>query len=105
MTLPFIIEYACEYGHRFDHTHMGPGETAPQYMPCQGVREEVTCPRLAERVTSAPRVKVINRGNLDFNERERERLTKRSQEWDNSKQGKDTKMEAIERQTKNKNFV
>lgn len=125
--MPFLCEYVCEYGHRFDHLHMGPREEAPDYLPCEGYMHErdyqrhesplgeehdtftplapaatlKRCSRLAERAVSAVRAKTIVRGNQDFLPREKERLTKRSQEYDKSNAGKQAKMEAAERRLKN----
>lgn len=108
--MPFMLEYACEYGHRFDHLEMGSREDAKDYIPCEGwitkqdgeaVVVQAKCPRLAEKVVSAVRAKTVVRGNGDFLEREKERLTKRSQEYDKSSAGKNAKMEATERRIKN----
>lgn len=113
--MPFMAEYACEYGHRFEHLHMGKRDECPDYLPCEGklhvvdpvtqLAVEKTCSRMAERAISAPVVETIVKGNSDFNERQRERLEKRAADWSQSKAGKNTKMDAIERQIKNKNIV
>ena len=124
--MPVLCEYVCEYGHRFEHMHMGKRDEIPDYLPCEGMTESTSyqrhealegvkydtftqmgppalkrCSRMAERAVSAVRAKTIVRGNGDFLEREKERLTKRSQEYDKSNAGKQAKMEAAERRLKN----
>ena len=126
--MPFMVEYVCEYGHRFEELHMGKSDEAPAYLPCKGMMAVPTkaepslddlnveedalpplpveptlrkCSRLAERAVSAVRSNMIVRGNHDFLPREKERLTKRSQEYDQSNAGKNAKMEATERRIKN----
>ena len=117
--MPFMVEYVCVYGHRFEELHMGKSDEAPAYLPCTGMIETSVavpnsngkeesiepvlrrCSRLAERAVSAVRSNMIVRGNHDFLPREKERLTKRSQEYDQSNAGKNAKMEATERRIKN----
>ena len=101
---PFCSEYQCEYGHRFDDIHMGARETAPEYVPCKGDGAKL-CSRLAERVMSAPTVETIVKGNHDFLPRQKERLTKRSQDWDKTSAAKAKREEVLHRQIKNKNIV
>lgn len=101
--MPWIAEYVCDAGHRFSHLHEGTRETTPEFVPCEYTvidREPTKCPRLAEKVISAPRIKTIARGNGDYRERERERLEQRSKEWDKSKAGKQSKLDTIERRLK-----
>ena len=76
--MPWSQSYRCLDGHEFEYLHMGPRETCPQFIPCEG--SEVACGRLAEKSVSTPFLKTIVRGNHDFAEREKSRLTAQSQE-------------------------
>lgn len=116
--MPWMFDYLCECGHKFDNLHMGSRDEVPEYLPCTGYISQhmkpaslgdsstplqptlVKCSRLAQRTVSAVRSNTIVKGNSDFLPREKERLTKRSQDYDNSVKGKQAKLEATERRLK-----
>lgn len=96
--MPFMQDYECEAGHRQEHMHMGSRATAPTHIVCTDCpsepaetenrralseqdHAEIYEPALAYPVISmATPPQTIVRGNGDFSDRERERLTKRSNE-------------------------
>lgn len=111
--MPFLQEYVCPDGHRTSHLHMGSRDTVDPTITCceklyfynDGDEVSKTCGLTAEKTMSAPRIKTIVKGNSDFNERERERLTDRANKWSESPQGKQAKVESIERQLKKGHWV
>lgn len=96
--MPFIQDYECEAGHRQEHMHMGSRATAPEKIVCSvcepvclidaAYEERLSISDLAaikprERfaypvISMSTPPQTIVRGNGDFSDRERERLTKRS---------------------------
>lgn len=81
------VDFRCGCGHKFEQM-IKSTEERPESWPCP------SCDKEAPRVLGAPFVATIRRGNHDFVERERERLTKRSQEHAKTK-GRE---EAVERE-------
>lgn len=74
--MPFLLDYECSEGHRFEHMADN-RESAPSWMPCRECYPRLN--RVARPVVSGRAAPVtIVKGNGDFAERERDRLHKRA---------------------------
>jgi len=84
-----MIEFLCSSCNlRFEFLAQGEEEIAATERPCK------QCGSVAERVISAPGLRLINRNNSDFFERHKPRMRKRSHDHF-MKHGRD---EAIDRE-------
>jgi hypothetical protein len=84
---------------------MGSRDTLPEKIACEasfdaGEGAAMACGEDATPILSAVTAQTIVRGNSDFLVREKERLTKRAEEYDKSHKGKQAKMDAVQRRVK-----
>lgn len=69
-----MLEFLCPNEHRTEFLAQGEEEIRLQEFPCE------ECGERAERAVSAPALRVINRGNADYYERQKPRMKERSRE-------------------------